>query len=119
MEQLFLRAVEEGIYSAVLHSSVENVNVKDASGNSAVHLATAYGNIDMLRILIEKGCDLFAVNSKQETVLHIAVYTRNVALIEFLLESKCDKKAKCIKNETAKDIAIRLGYTELLHLLEE
>ncbi len=53
-------------------NSGANVNIATYSGCSPLHLASEYGNIDMITRLIEKGASLYAKNVELQTPKDVA-----------------------------------------------
>ena len=55
----------------------ENVNMADEDGNTPLHEITFQGNIEGIKILLEKGADLNATNVYGQTPLHIVAFSSN------------------------------------------
>lgn len=64
-----------------------NVNVKNADGNTSLHIAIGYdvvdpsieeNNINVIKLLIERGADLTAMNNKKESPYNLGVKRRRV-----------------------------------------
>lgn len=115
-EHLFLRHVEEGFYNSVKYSNVD-VNTKDASGNSGIHLAAAGANVEIIKLLLELGGNINILNKNNETALHIAIYTRDLDFIRFLISYGCDLNAQSFDGRTPLHIASYLGYEDVCRLL--
>ena len=64
--------------------SVEQVNVKDTKGNTALHYACLNNNLHIARTLVNLGADINARNSKNETPFSIAKASKNFQIIELL-----------------------------------
>lgn len=52
------------------------------------HIACRNGNIDILKILIEYGCNLESLDFEHMTPLFDAIYSGNIELCEYLIEDK-------------------------------
>jgi len=47
--------------------------LQDNNGNTALHVAVSNGQLDVTRVLVEKGANLRAADTAGSTALHIAV----------------------------------------------
>ena len=57
----------------LLKEPITNINVKDAKGKTALHLASMKGRHEVIRVLLEsKNINLNAVDDSGHTALHIA-----------------------------------------------
>ena len=63
-------------------------NVDDCDGNTAVHLASMYNRLDMLRYLLAKGADATIKNRFGSTPLDLATHFRHSDCIELLVMQK-------------------------------
>jgi ankyrin repeat protein len=64
-----------------------DVNTKDSSGNSLLHLAVAGSNDKMLTLLLNNGADLNVLNDGGFTPLHLAVSNNSQSIIDGLLQA--------------------------------
>ncbi len=64
-----------------------DVNTKDASGSSLLHLAVAAGNDVMVSLLLENKADINLLNAEGFTPLHLAVSKNAQGIITILLQS--------------------------------
>jgi ankyrin repeat protein len=63
-----------------------DVNAKAKSGNTPLLIASVgQGKLDAIRLLLDKGADVFAVNNKKENALIRAALFGDTATISFLL----------------------------------
>lgn len=58
----------------------------DSSSNSAAHYAAAYGWLECLKLLVERGADPNAPNDWKTTPLAIAMQKGHIAIADYLLE---------------------------------
>lgn len=56
-------------------------------GNTALHMAATGGRIEMLRLLIDRGANVDAVNDDQNTPLHVAINNASSELVRALLQA--------------------------------
>lgn len=71
------------------------IKAGDAKGKSAIHLLSYYGEVELIKALVEQGVD---VNLQPEggglSALHWAIYNGHVALMRFLVEQGADVNIK-------------------------
>ena len=60
------------------------------TGDTALHWAAYYGSIDIIKLLLEKGADVNAINGSRETPLNRAARGNHVDIINFLLNKGAD-----------------------------
>ncbi|KAL9045644.1 MAG: hypothetical protein Q9214_001346, partial [Letrouitia sp. 1 TL-2023] len=89
--------------------------------NTPLHLAAICDNLYALKILLNKGADLYRYDQKGLMALHMAVIGRSISVIEFLLDNENCKVAVDIKDtkdgETALHKAVARGYEDCVMLL--
>jgi len=69
-----------------------DVNAVDATTSTALHYATKHGRLTIMRLLIEHGADLHALNQRLSTPLHLT--EKNIDAIRILLEAGADPNLK-------------------------
>lgn len=69
---------------AVLLSRQADVNARDKTGHTPLHVAAAYGTIPMVQLLLEHGSDVMARNERGLTPLAIAEEIGTVEMENFL-----------------------------------
>ena len=77
-----------------------NIKLKDKHKNFPIHLTAMKGHLELLKILIEKGANVFAVNALQETALHLAAFEGHFEIAKILIENNADVNAKEYYNGT-------------------
>ena len=94
-----------------------NVNAKNDSGTTPLHLA-AYP--EMVEILVAKGADLESRDSSGSTPLHAATeHPELIEVMEKLLELGADVNARNNFGQTALDIAVSREEGDKIELLEQ
>ena len=68
-------------------------NAKDATGRTALLFVAGYGNLDTVRLLVEKGADV-NLNAGGTTPLIIATVLGHAEIVQFLIEKGADANAK-------------------------
>ena len=69
------------------------LNSKDSQNRSLLHLASAYGYLDIMEILIKHGSDIEAKNFEEETPLYLAVKPGHAEAVKKLLQNKANVEA--------------------------
>lgn len=98
----------QGNFSAckeLLDTSQIDVNYKNTSGQSLLHLAMQGGNKELVEYLIAKGANLNAKDKSGNTILHSAAIEGNHEMIKFLLDLGADIKAKDNQGNTVLHVA--------------
>ncbi|KAL8831035.1 MAG: hypothetical protein Q9191_001102 [Dirinaria sp. TL-2023a] len=89
--------------------------------NTPLHLAAICDNLDAVKILLNKGADLYKYDQKGLMALHMAVIGRSISVIEFLLDNENCRVPVDIKaaenGDTALHKAAARGYEECVCLL--
>lgn len=72
------------------------LGTQDEDGNTSLHLAILYGNLDLLMVFVDVAATIAfqniinIKNNKQFTALMIAAYLEEVEVCEYLLEANAD-----------------------------
>lgn len=72
----------------VLLNKTVNIHVKNESGVNAFWIGCLYGHGQILKILADKGIDIFCVNQNRINCMHLAVTKNFSHIVEMLLESE-------------------------------
>ncbi|KAK5652321.1 hypothetical protein OQA88_10671 [Cercophora sp. LCS_1] len=120
------------MHQAAQNGHLETINILIAAGAdpkpeetcfdtdipSPFWFACASGNLEIVKLLLEKGADIrFAVGRSSKTALHAAAYAGRAEVAELLLEKECDIDAKEEDGWTALLIAAQEGHLRFLNLL--
>ncbi|KAK3584491.1 hypothetical protein CHS0354_006023 [Potamilus streckersoni] len=106
------------IVSVLLESSFlkKTLEKRNADGVTCVHIAALNDHLDVLGILLEKGANVNARESKSgRTVLHFAAETGNVRLLDLLLScSDVNINAENYDGATALQLSRWHGYGDVI-----
>jgi ankyrin repeat protein len=99
-----------------------SANGATRNGRSALQDAAGFGHIDMVRLLVEKGADIQAADSRGYTALMRAVLSYepgSAKVVEYLLSLGAGVSSKNETGETALSFALRFGDTEVAAMLRK
>jgi serine/threonine protein kinase len=72
-----------------------NPNAKDASGSTLIHYAVTNNQVEIAKLLIDRGADIHAHYAKDgHTVLHLAVLHKDGEMTKLLLSRKANPNAR-------------------------
>jgi len=116
LEQAISREHADTIMNVIEHGV--DINARNISGHAAIHLATATGNSDVVRLLLVNGADVNAVGTDSgRTSLHYAASLGHVDLCELLVRYGANTDAQTVKLETPLHLAIANGHREVVAIL--
>ncbi len=135
-QQLEPAATDEGRAEAIRYKEKLEVNLKesfsylveqgadinqdDEYSNSLVSLVLNEVNLSMLKLLIEQGLDIKALNDDEESLLHLACSaSKRTNIIAFLLQEGLDIKARNKWGETPLLLYCEYGNVEGIQFLLE
>ncbi len=84
------------------------INEKDAAGNTPLHHAAGFGNLQTVKLLLEMGADPNAKNRRKSTPLHWAI--RDEAKVRLLLDKGAEINASQNDGRTPLYLAASLGH---------
>ncbi|KAK1517804.1 uncharacterized protein CCOS01_12061 [Colletotrichum costaricense] len=92
-----------------------DVNLRDYSGETALHCAAAFGHNDVVEILLQqKGVMLDVRDDKRRTPLHCAAGNGNLEIIRLLLQHEVESTAKDESHRNALHFAATRGHYEVI-----
>lgn len=118
-----LDAVSDNDINAVrrLLKQGSDVNELDASGNTPLARAAAYGYVDIAKVLIENKAELDSQNRIGNTPLMVAIITSyapaRIDFVRLLLEKGANLDVRNNRNETALDIATLQSRFQIMDAL--
>ncbi|MDR1480431.1 MAG: ankyrin repeat domain-containing protein [Planctomycetaceae bacterium] len=88
-----------------LGADVKAVNNASGVGTTALHLFTGFGNIEVVRYLVEKGANVNAQNIAGNMPIHFAAEKSDFGMVTFLMSKGADVNAM---NKTSKSALLLL-----------
>lgn len=73
----------------IISEHCPNTNVVDSDGETVVHYAARYGNVDLLKYLWANGTNLDVASRSGDTAVHSAIIGLSFEATEFLLNAGC------------------------------
>ena len=116
----FIRAAQQGNLDALkdlLETEVDNVNVGNVHGESALHFACAFGHGDCVEWLLRNGAVVDKKSAGGATPLHMAATQGHLDVLKQLAAAKADVQAKTARGATALHISARDGRLEVVKWL--
>jgi ankyrin repeat protein len=99
------------------------VNLQDKNQLTPLHLASLYGWVEMVRVLLDRGATANSEDNLGQTPLHMVSLGTYISLedgariAQLLLENGADVNAQDNNHATPLDLAKRYGRTEVESLL--
>ncbi|XP_064621630.1 transient receptor potential cation channel subfamily A member 1 homolog [Lineus longissimus] len=115
MVDLLLKTAERFVVSET--SLEEIVNVKDADGQTPLHVALGNRHFDVARLCIEKGADVSIAGLGKNTALHLAAVAGDTRIVVLLLEKGAIVDEVNDHHATALHLAAVLDNHEICTLL--
>ena len=94
-----------------------DVNRPDADGSTPLHWAVHRDAVDVVKLLVDAGANVKAVNRYGVAPLTIACTNGNAAIVEQLLRAGADPNATAADGETALMTAARTGKVDVVRAL--
>lgn len=106
------------VFEYLLEQGNLNINSVGYLGMTALSLASIeYGNLEMIKYLLEKGADINVKNEDGSTALMTASMYGNLEIIKYLIENGADINAKDNDGSTALIYASKWGNLETVEYL--
>ncbi|MDF2965841.1 MAG: ankyrin-3-like [Rickettsiaceae bacterium] len=97
----------------------ELVNMKDANGNSAIHLVTEIGDLNLLELLLGRAAYINSPNNFKVTPLHWVTLRGQLEMVEYLVSKGASIDVRDEKGNTPLHLASILGNVKLIEYLSE
>ncbi|KKA28844.1 hypothetical protein TD95_000248 [Thielaviopsis punctulata] len=97
-----------------------NLNWQDKTGETALHIASRYGNVECTRVLLDGGADIDAVEATYSwTPLHVAAVDGKMDSVKILVERGAKLELVDSSGWTAKEHAAFRGHMAVAEFLRE
>ena len=100
-----------------LIKEVKDIDALSEMG-TALMACSVKGNVEIAKLLLEKGCNPNLTDSSGTTALILATQFKNIKMIEALLKHNADKSKIDNKGKTAFEYAAFSGNEEIINLLK-
>jgi hypothetical protein len=94
-------------------------SVRPEMGLTALHVATARGNVDLVALLLGSGSSVDALDAHNRAPLHFAAYFGQAEVAAILMRQGADARRKTLKGLSPAAIATSQGFAALGALLSE
>lgn len=116
-----LAAAASGGHTDMVRQLIDHgadVDARDRSGQTPLHLAASQDQSEIVRLLLDGGADIDAPELQHGyRPLHLAASSGSVAVTELLVRRGADLDALTHHGETALHLAAAKGYTGVIELL--
>ncbi len=82
-----------------------------------LHWAAMWGQLDTVKLLLEKGAEIDAPTSSKMTPLHWAAWQGGLEVVKYLVSKRADKNATSVHGESVLNRAINHGQTKVADYL--
>ena len=118
----FIKLLDEedmdGIYKLVKRGiSTDFFSIKNYKGCTALYIASERNNIELVKLLLEKGADVNGESMGKNTALHIASEKNNLFIANYLLKKGANVDARNARNETPLFKSCRINLIKMTKLL--
>jgi ankyrin repeat protein len=104
----------------LLLSHGADLHVMEESGCSPLHLAVIFHNLEVVRVLLDKGADISTPYFKGRfTPLHLAATYGDMPMVKLLLSKGADPTAKNAYGRTPSQVAKSQGHPDVAQLIDE
>jgi len=99
------------------HSAILCLLIAKGANLASIHLSAYQGDLDQVRCFIEKGVDVYAMDSYGATSLHYAAGRGNKEVVDFLVARGADVNSEDKGNTTPLHRAALGGHKDVVELL--
>lgn len=85
----------------------------------AIHMATKQKDIEILKIVIDSGCNLDLQNGKGQTALHLAAANEMEEFVRLLCQAGADPDVQDNEHQSPIHLATARGYQRIVDILSE
>ena len=112
-----------GFFSAAQFGAVRlcglylDAGVTSTPRRSPLHIASQIGRVEIVRLLLDRGWDIYEKNHRGETSLYIASLHGRVEVVKLLLDRGCDIESKSRRGDTPLYTACFCNHVQVVALL--
>jgi hypothetical protein len=92
------------------------VKTQDATGKTALHIASDLTNLEMVRVLVEKGSPLDTIDEHKCSALHLAALKMDKKCVELLIKAGANERLMNDKGLTPMQ-GVRLTFSKFMKAL--
>ena len=97
-----------------------DINKQDEEGLNAFSIAAQYGNGEIMRILAERGIEIYNTDKKGNNALHLSARFENrLGILKMLAASRYDLNRQNADGDTATHVAAQKGNLDHLEALNQ
>ena len=113
---VFKFAFEQRDFALVKALTIKSVDIMDIDGNYPLHYACSSECVDIVKFLVDRGCDQTVLNKDGELALHIACRS-SLQIVKLL--TKCDSNSLNADGNTPLHIACKVKNEDIVKYLVE
>lgn len=98
----------EGVRNGILVDEINVANTYD--GSTYLMLAVCKSNVEIIKLLLDSGADMYAKNDFGDMAIHLAAKSRGVSIMKVFCENGCDLN---VMGQSATPIGYALRFGEL------
>lgn len=91
--------------------------LRNKKGQTLLHIAILQNKVDVVEFLVEKGCDVDAMDNSSETPLHYAAKKGLQNILLFLVQFECKTDVKNTNGNTPLHLAVNNGHERCVKAL--
>lgn len=110
--RLILKGDHEGVLKMIVNTT--DLNAANRAGQPPIVLAANSGDLEMVKLLHEKGADLEASDRRGRTPLHAAAENGDIGLLAWLLDNGANPRARTITGDVPLMLAVAKAPVALL-----
>ncbi len=117
---LTLDEILEDVAESPAFQGLNNIgaNTRGKNGETPLHWMATLGDAQGIRILVDAGAVVDAVDENGNTPLHESSASKQIAAAQMLIELGANQELKNHDNLTASDIAASEGFQPMIDLLK-
>lgn len=102
----------------VLEAHASQVNAQDERGSTALHMASANGHIEAMKLLLSAGASVDVCNSEGNSALHWACANGRADAVRLLMDHKAEPSKLNAFERTPVDDALDAGHRQCVDIIK-